>query len=127
MPLSLRFQLERGTPVLNVAGDLDLYTAGLLREACVDLTRVGHRDLVLDLDNVALIDSFALGILVSALNRARALGGNLHLVCNQGHIRKVLAVTGLDRVFSVHDSRAAVGLTSVPTDPSAGGASQHGA
>lgn len=122
MPLSLRFQLERGTPVLNVAGDLDLDTAGLLRDACVDLTRVGHRDLVLDLDNVALVDSFALGVLVSALNRARALGGNLRLVCNQGHIRKVLAVTGLDRVFSVHDSRDAVGLTPVPTDPAAGDA-----
>ena len=108
MPLSLRFQIHRGTPVLDLAGDLDLSTASVLRDACLTLIRNGHRDLVLDLESVALIDSFALDVLVGALNRARAFGGDLSLVCNQGHIQRLLAVTGLDTVFIVYPSRAAL-------------------
>ena len=111
MPLSLRFQVHRGTPVLDVAGDLDLSTASVLRDACLTLIRGGHRDLVLDLESVALIDSFALDVLVGALNRARALGGDLSLVCNQGHIHRILAVTGLDTLFIVYPSRAALPTT----------------
>ena len=108
MPLSLRIQIHRGTPVLNVAGDLDLSTARTLRDACLTLVRNGHRDLVLDLESVALIDSFALDILVGALNRARALGGDLRLICKQGHIHRILAATGLDELFVVYPSRAAL-------------------
>lgn len=108
MPLSLRIQIHRGTPVLNVAGDLDLSTARTLRDACLTLVRNGHRDLVLDLESVALIDSFALDILVGAFNRARALGGDLRLICNQGHIHRILAATGLDELFVVYPSRAAL-------------------
>lgn len=106
MPLSLRFQIHRGTPVLDVAGDLDLSTARTLRDACLTLIRNGHRNLVLDLESVAFIDSFALDVLVGALNRARALGGDLRLICNQGHIHRILAVTGLDKLFVVYPSRA---------------------
>ena len=108
MPLSLRFQVHRGAPVLDVAGDLDLSTARTLRDACLTLIRNGHRDLVLDLESVALIDSFALHVLVGALNRARTLGGDLRLICNQGHIHRILAVTGLDKLFVVYPSRAAL-------------------
>ena len=108
MPLSLRFRIYQGTPVLGVAGDLDVSTARNLRDACLALVRVGHRDLVLDLASVALLDSFALDVLVGALNRARALGGDLRLICNQGHISRVLTVTGLDQVFTVYHSREAL-------------------
>ena len=93
---------------MDVAGDLDLSTAVLLRDACIDLVRLGHRDLVLDLESMALIDSFALGVLVSALKRARALGGDLRLICNQGHIHRIFAVTGLDKLFTVYPSRDAL-------------------
>lgn len=108
MPLSLRFQVHNGSPVVNVAGDLDLSTARTLRDACLTLVRSGHRNLIVDLGSVALIDSFALGILVGACKQARAAGGDLRLVCNQGHIRQILAVTGLDALFTVYPSRDAL-------------------
>jgi anti-sigma B factor antagonist len=108
MRLSLRFQIYRGIPVLGVAGDLDLATASSLRDACLALVSFGHHVLVVDLQSVALLDSFALDILVGALNRARALGGDLRLICNQGHIRRMLTVTGLDQLFTIYHSREAM-------------------
>lgn len=50
------------------------------------------------------MDSSGLGVLVAGLKRAREAGGEMALVCREGPTYKVLAITGLDRVFPIYDS-----------------------
>ncbi len=59
--------------------------------------------IVVDLTGVTLLDSSGLGALVSLLNRARAAGSPLGIVCAQRHIRRVFEITGLRRAFVFGD------------------------
>jgi anti-sigma B factor antagonist len=102
--ITLNSHDESGHTVLEVAGEVDVYTAPTLRDRITDLLDAGQRRLVVDLTNVEFIDSTGLGVLVGALNRAKELGGSLVLVCPQERVLKLLRITGLDDVFAVHGS-----------------------
>ena len=59
---------------------------------------------VLDLSRVAIVPSLALGLLVQILNKCKARQQALKLAGVQPQIRKVFALTRLDRVFQFADS-----------------------
>lgn len=93
--------------VLVVTGEVDVYTAPRLREKLVELVSQGHHQIVVDLEGVDFLDSTGLGVLVGGLKRARSHDGDLTLVCTQSRILKVFEITGLTKVFSIHDTVAA--------------------
>src|SRR6202035_5970196 len=90
--------------VLAVNGEVDVYSAPRLRERLVDLVSQGHRQIVVDLEGVDFLDSTGLGVLVGGLKRLRSHEGDLTLVCTQHRILKVFEITGLTKVFAIHDS-----------------------
>jgi anti-sigma B factor antagonist len=104
--LTLNTRSEADRTVLEVAGEVDVYTGTTLRDRISGLLDSGARDLIVDLGRVDFIDSTGLGVLVGALNRARELGGSLQLVCAQERVLKLLRITGLDQVFTVQPSVA---------------------
>ncbi len=97
--------LERGdASVLAVSGEVDVATVPRLREKLHSLVAEGSPRIVVDLERVDFLDSTGLGVLVGALKRVRANGGELALVCTSARIRKVFEVTGLTKVFSLYDT-----------------------
>jgi anti-sigma B factor antagonist len=66
--------------------------------------------IVIDMEAVEFLDSAGLAILVGGLKRARTAGGELELICSNGEVLKPLEITGLDRVFTIHDGRVAAGV-----------------
>jgi anti-sigma B factor antagonist len=90
--------------VLDAKGEVDLYTAPRLKEQLADLAAGGHPRVAVNLDDVEFMDSTGLGVLISGLKRCREAGGDLALVAPRDPVRKVLTITGLDRVFTIHDS-----------------------
>lgn len=90
--------------MLEVAGEVDIYTAPKLREKLVELIDAGNDRIVVDLEGVGFMDSTGLGSLVAGLKRIRERDGELAIVCTREPVLKVLSITGLDRVFPVHDS-----------------------
>ena len=63
-----------------------------------------HVKLILDVAKVKFINSVALGSLVVLLRRVKQNKGRLALVGLGGHCRNVMEVTGLHRVFELHDT-----------------------
>ncbi len=104
MDLGLELSERDGYSVLAVSGEVDVATVPRLREQLHGLVAQGDTQIVVDLDAVEFLDSTGLGVLVGALKRVRSSGGELYLVCTQPRIRKVFEVTGLTKVFSIHDS-----------------------
>lgn len=100
MNLSIKTETRDGTPVVQVGGDLDVCTAPRLKEALDGAAAQGSR-VVLDLSDVHFIDSTALGVLVSAQQRARADDGDLCLVLDDPYLLKIFHITGFDTVFSI--------------------------
>ena len=106
MDLSLDTRNEGDWTVISVGGEIDVYTAPKLRESLVDLVNAGRYFLVVDVEKVDFLDSTGLGVLVGGLKRVRANDGNLRVVCTQERLLKIFRITGLTKVFSIHDSVA---------------------
>jgi anti-sigma B factor antagonist len=100
--LTLNTRTQGEHTVLEVAGEVDVYTAPGLRDRVSDLLDGGQHQLIIDLGGVEFLDSTGLGVLVAGLNRAREVGGSLSLVCPQERVLKLFRITGLDEVFTVH-------------------------
>lgn len=104
MDLGLDVSRRGETTVLAVHGEVDVYTAPRLREKLVELVAQGNYQIVVDLDSVDFLDSTGLGVLVGGLKRLRTHGGDMTLVCTHQRILKVFEITGLTKVFAIHDT-----------------------
>jgi anti-sigma B factor antagonist len=104
--MDLGFEVDHrgGYAVLAVRGEVDVYTAPRLRERLIELVSQGSHQVVVDLEGVDFLDSTGLGVLVGGLKRLRSHDGDMILVCTQPRILKVFEITGLTKVFSIHDS-----------------------
>jgi anti-sigma B factor antagonist len=102
--LSLATREVAGHTVVEVRGEVDVYTASLLRERLLAVIDSGAGRVVADLRRVDFLDSTGLGVLVGALKRLRMAGGDLVLVCDNEKLLKIFQITALDRVFALHDT-----------------------
>ena len=105
MELTLNVHSEPpGFTVIEVGGEIDVYTAPKLKERLVSLVESGSYQLIVDMESVEFLDSTGLGVLVGGLKQARAHEGWIDLVCTQSRILRIFRITGLNRVFSIYDT-----------------------
>ena len=90
--------------VIRVDETLDLLAAASIKSDFKRMISDGHAHAVVDLTNVANIESAALGSLVCALRAVREIGGCIKLVSTGGRVLQMLERTALTRVFNVHSS-----------------------
>ena len=102
--LEITTRLEGGRTVVEIAGEIDVYSAARLRERLVELAQAGRYRLIIDMTIVTFMDSSGLGVLVGAMKRARANGGEVCIVGAAEHILQTLRITGLTRVFPIYAS-----------------------
>ncbi len=110
--------IDAETHLIELGGEVDLYTAPEFKERLVQVIEDGKTRVVVDLSNATFIDSTTLGVLVGGVKRLRPSGGSLALVCSDQNIQKIFEITGLDRVFPIHESREGA-LSAVATDGAA--------
>lgn len=104
MDLRLDVTERDGWAVLAVGGEVDVATAPRLREQLIGLVNEGSHRIVVDLTAVDFLDSTGLGVLVGRLKLVRNHSGWLRIVCSNDRILRVFRITGLDKVFGIHDS-----------------------
>ena len=104
MELSLATRTVSDHVVLEVGGEIDVYTAPKLRERLMEIIGDGQLHVVVDLSRVDFLDSTGLGVLVGAHRRLRARDGALELVCPHERLVKVFRIAGLENVLDIHPS-----------------------
>ncbi|MEV8513714.1 STAS domain-containing protein [Dactylosporangium sp. NPDC051484] len=92
--------------VVTASGELDVATAPELRAYLHKLIDDGASTLVIDLSDVGFLDSTTLGVLISAHKRLAESGGVVELVIPHARLLRIFQITGLDRVFTIHESPA---------------------
>ena len=104
MDLTLTTREADGKTIVAVGGEIDVYTAPRLRDKITELVAEGAYQLVIDMQAVEFLDSTGLGVLVGALKKVRQHEGSLELVCTQERLLKIFRITGLAKVFVIHES-----------------------
>ncbi|MEV4250433.1 STAS domain-containing protein [Streptosporangium canum] len=92
------------TTIVPLYGEIDIFTSPALRERLLRALRLSTGPLVLDLSRVSFCDVSGLAVLVGTQRRARALGITLRLAAPRSQTVRLLRVTGLDRVLTMHGS-----------------------
>jgi anti-sigma B factor antagonist len=98
--------VDRGTGgavVVHLVGELDLYNAPEMRTALLELAAEQPERLVVDLAEVAFVDSTALGVLIEA--RSTLANRRAFLLAAPGlETHRALKISGLDQHLGVHDT-----------------------
>ncbi|SEC62357.1 anti-sigma B factor antagonist [Streptomyces sp. 3213] len=85
--------------VVEVSGEIDMATAGLVVEHLDAATAVAEPDVLVDLRPVEFLDCSGLRVLCRAEGRARERGGRLRIVSDGPRIDRLLRASGLLRRF----------------------------
>jgi anti-sigma B factor antagonist len=100
-PLSLQVESTASRSTLRLRGELDLATADLVRESLGAALAAGRGEVVVDLTELAFIDSTGIAILITAISEA---DGVLKFVPSKAPaVARVLRLTGVDAKMSCAD------------------------
>lgn len=91
-----------GRALVSAEGDIDLATAGILRDALARALE-NSASLVVDLGSVGFIDSSGLNALVWGHWQAQKEGGELRLRRPSPMLRRLMEITALDSLLLVDD------------------------
>jgi anti-sigma B factor antagonist len=112
-----------GRVVVVLRGELDVGDAARVAAALREVA-TRERQIIVDLAGLEFIDSSGLAALVRVRKHARHTGGDLLLAAPQQQVLRVLTVTRLIEVFSVHgcveEAASGAGRPSLAAAPVAG-------
>lgn len=108
MSVKISKREDGAVTVVSLSGRLTLGDASAqLRDTLRELLQADKKKIVLNLGDVAYIDSSGLGELVSGYTTVKNSGGELKLANLTQKVNDLLTVTKLYTVFEIHDDEAA--------------------
>jgi anti-sigma B factor antagonist len=91
--------------MLELEGQIDLYSAPTFKEQMLGAIDEGKRRIVVDLSKVEFMDSTGLSVLVGAWKRVRPDDGSVTIVSQRDDIRRLFELVGLDYAFAICERR----------------------
>ncbi|HEY8297098.1 MAG TPA: STAS domain-containing protein [Candidatus Baltobacteraceae bacterium] len=101
--VTIVFDPASGNPaVVEMTGELDLANADIVRERLDEVGIVANR-VILDLVRLEFIDSTGLSAIVRLGKQLKERAGHLAIVVTKPSIRKLFAITALDKRFAIYE------------------------
>jgi anti-sigma B factor antagonist len=101
--------------IVTVSGELDLALCIKLAPELNAAVRSAARAVVIDLEDVSMVDSSGLALLLSTFRRLDHAGRELAIACPMGSPRRAFEMTALDRQLPMYETRrdalAAIGVS----------------
>lgn len=85
--------------ILETIGDIDIVSSKALKEVLVNKFEEKAQDIILDFTHLDYIDSTGLGIIIGACGRMKESGKKLTIIHPKESIKRLLTITGLDKIF----------------------------
>lgn len=104
--ITLSTSTEDGVVTVTVVGEVDTFTAPVLRSTLDSQLEQSPRELVIDLSGVQFLGSAGLAVLVETQKSARSREVALRLIATTRAVTRPLEVTGLIDLFTIADSTA---------------------
>ena len=97
--------VSEGSALVTPTGELDISTAGELREQLARPDVLDARHVCVDLNTVGFLDSTCIDLIVTACKRIRATGGSFNVACDaRGTVRRRFEVDGLVEYLQVGET-----------------------
>ena len=95
------FNVEKNVWNVALIGELDVSSAEVFKKSLNDLVDENSQNIKIDLDKLEYIDSTGLGVMVGVLKRLKVNGKGIYLSNPKSNVRKILEITGLDKIFNM--------------------------
>lgn len=105
MNFSLALEQRQDLVVLELYGEFDMMAAPVFCQVVDAQLRRGVSRFVLDLKKLEYIDSRGIHALISTLGAVQHQRGDISLVIGNERIARILALAGIDQVFTSYDDR----------------------
>lgn len=103
LPISVQtIYLGAGVPVTSVSGEIDISTDQVILNEVTTHLAARPRLFVLDLTEVIFMGSAGLHVVLRTHEDAAAQGSALAVVADDCYARRVLALSGMDRVLQLY-------------------------
>jgi anti-sigma B factor antagonist len=100
-------QLDSGTPVVSVIGEIDLATAPAFEQALLGVAEDRTGEVIVDLTGCTFLDSMGLRALIATRARLERSNRPLALVLSNPSVLKIFQITGFEDLFEIYPSLAA--------------------
>ncbi|NLM40843.1 MAG: anti-sigma factor antagonist [Firmicutes bacterium] len=96
--------------IAKLQGELDLHTSPQFKEELAKFftTQPQIKYLIMDVKNLQFIDSSGLGVILGRYRELEQRGGRLFFVQANPHIKRVLQMSGMQKISEFADSAADV-------------------
>ncbi len=106
---SIDIDEDEDMPIVNIKGEIDVYTCPQLRTALSSLIEKGKQSFIINMESIQYIDSTGLGTIAHTAQTVKAKDGFIHIICNKPQIIKIFEVSGLQKKnIKLYDSETAV-------------------
>lgn len=95
------------TAIVHVNGKIIGSTVAQFSEEIERQLQNGNNNLIIDLKNVPLLDSTALGVIIMTFQVLQRVGGKMVLLNPQQAVTNILEVTRLTSILEVYETEAA--------------------
>jgi anti-sigma B factor antagonist len=102
--LKMNQREKQGIIILDIQGEIDLYTAPEIKSMIRKLINSGENNVILNFEKVSYIDSSGIGALIWSMDNLKKYQGSLLLINVVNPVKKVFELTKLNFYFEIYDS-----------------------
>jgi anti-anti-sigma factor len=103
-PFAASVERDGAAATLRLSGEFDVACEDSFKQAVAEALSDGTHELLVDLRDLAFIDSSGLRFLIAVWMESRRDGFDLSVLQGTGHVRRVLDIAGLERVLPIADA-----------------------
>lgn len=105
MNLNIALTEKDNITVVDLSGEIDIYTAPKLKEALIPLTKSAGHFIEINLEQVGYMDSTGLGVFISVLKSAREHDSYFKLMNLQDRVSRLFTITGLTEIMHIEENQ----------------------
>lgn len=102
--VTFQTKTEDSVEVVNVSGQMDAFSTPDAKAEFKKLTDARKNKILLNLQNLAYINSTAIGSIVALAQQVRRSKGDLKLCCMKEETRKVFDLVGASKILEIFDT-----------------------
>ena len=107
--MKISYQKEDKQLLVEITEEIDHHVAEKIRRKVDDeITRYMPRKTIFDFSRVSFMDSAGIGMIIGRYKMMKLIGGNLEIINISSTVRRILEMSGINKIIPMEDKREVV-------------------